>query len=115
MIYREAVDCREKGAGQNKTEAVWPAGKEEHMAEIDLGLVVGPPGEPGTTDYQALENKPRINGTVLEGDIAPGDLGLVMAQEGYLITTIQTLKKQSLPGSQMMQISMCIRKAIRRL
>lgn len=82
MIYREATDYREKGAGQNKAEAVWPAGKEEHMAEIDLGLVVGPPGEPGTTDYQALENKPRINGTVLEGDTAPGDLGVVMAQEG---------------------------------
>lgn len=52
------------------------------MAEIDLGRVVGPPGEPGTTDYQALENKPSINGTALEGDTAPEDLGLVAAQEG---------------------------------
>lgn len=52
------------------------------MAEIDLGRVVGPPGEPGTTDYRALENKPSINGTVLEEDTAPEDLGLVVSQEG---------------------------------
>jgi len=49
------------------------------MAEIDLGRVVGPPG---TTDYNGTENRPSINGTTLEGNKAPAELGLAAAEEG---------------------------------
>jgi hypothetical protein len=52
------------------------------VAEIDLGKVVGAPGEPGTTDYNEMENKPRINGTVLDGDMTVEKLGFVMKMEG---------------------------------
>lgn len=49
------------------------------MAEIDLGRVVGPPG---TTDYNGTENRPSINGTTLEGNKTPGELGIAAAEAG---------------------------------
>lgn len=49
------------------------------MAEIDLGCVVG---RPGTTDYNSVENRPSINGNMLEGDKTPAELGLVADVEG---------------------------------
>lgn len=52
------------------------------MAEIDLGRVIGLPGEPGTTDYDSMVNKPCINGVVLEGNMEPDNLGIVRLEEG---------------------------------
>lgn len=38
-------------------------------------------GGDGTGDYTELENKPRINGVTLNGDVDPSDLDLVSAED----------------------------------
>ncbi len=41
----------------------------------------GDKGDPGTTDYSELENKPQINGVVLEGNKSLDDIGIVVDQD----------------------------------
>lgn len=43
-------------------------------------------GGDGTTDYEKLDNKPKINGVELVGDKKPADLGCVPAAEGNTMT-----------------------------
>lgn len=47
--------------------------------KIDDGSSGG--GAGGTTDYTELDNKPSINGTIIEGDLMPDDLGLATTDE----------------------------------
>lgn len=44
-------------------------------------------GGGGTSDYNALSNKPAINGNALEGNKTPAQLGLVAAQQGAGLIT----------------------------
>lgn len=39
-------------------------------------LIPGPPGPPGTTDYEELENRPSINGVELIGNKTSAELGI---------------------------------------
>lgn len=43
-------------------------------------------GEGGTTDYSDLDNKPTINGVVLEGDLSLKDLGIILPDLSKYIT-----------------------------
>ena len=46
-----------------------------------------PQGGGGTSDYNALSNKPAINGTTLQGNKTAAQLGLVAAQQGAGLIT----------------------------
>ena len=46
--------------------------------------------EGGTTDYNDLFNKPKINGVELNGDIKPSDLGIKNGEDYVLTDTDKT-------------------------
>ena len=47
-------------------------------------------GSGGTTDYNDLFNKPKINGVELNGDIKPSDLGIKNGEDYVLTDTDKT-------------------------
>ena len=50
----------------------------------------GETGASGTTDYNDLSNKPKINGVELNGDIKPSDLGIKNGEDYVLTDTDKT-------------------------
>jgi hypothetical protein len=50
---------------------------DQHKALVIAGLVGSSGGSGGTTDYEALTNKPAINGVPLAGNKSTSDLGIV--------------------------------------
>lgn len=59
------------------------------MYDILLAQQLGSGGGGGTTNYNALSNKPQINGVPLQGDKSFGDLGLGTAAEKDYTTTVE--------------------------
>lgn len=64
-ILRKTIDGEEyKGLPQSRLEAL--------LIELNHGG-----GGGGTTDYNALENRPTINGNIVEGEVADDILELI--------------------------------------
>lgn len=62
----------------------------ENMTKVyDAGYEKGK-AEGGTTDYNDLFNKPKINGVELNGDIKPSDLGIKNGEDYVLTDTDKT-------------------------
>lgn len=59
--------------------------------EILLGLIKKNGGSGGTTDYEALENLPEINGVELKGNKSLSDLGIASAQSVSNITNGESI------------------------
>ena len=59
------------------------------MYDILLARNLGSGGGGGTTNYNALENKPEINGVPLQGNKSFGDLGLGTAAEKDYTNTVE--------------------------
>lgn len=51
------------------------------MAKVLLGTITGVKGDPGTTVYSELTDKPSINGVELNGTMVSSDLGLATSSE----------------------------------
>lgn len=67
---KETVEALKEEAKQYAESA---KGSEENVRELidNIGGIVG-----GVTDYNELENRPRLNGTELVGDVSLADIGL---------------------------------------
>lgn len=81
-----------KADGSGDAEFVLPEGEEEITENGEYDVTRKKTArvnvqDSGTDDYNALSNKPAINGVTLEGDQTAAQLGLVAAQQGAGLIT----------------------------
>lgn len=75
-------------AGEAGTDPIVHNSGTSNVAVFDFTI---PKGEPGTTVYSELSDKPSINGVILEGAKTFGDLGIQSSTDDSLNTTDKTI------------------------
>lgn len=77
------LDCLKALVGGNTNQILSKKSDED----FDFEWIDNTGGGGGTSDYNALENKPSINGSTLQGNKTPAQLGLVGAEVGKQLST----------------------------
>ena len=77
------IDCLKAMVGGNTNQIL----SKKSDADFDFEWIDNSGGSGGTTDYNQLSNKPSINGSTLQGNKTPAQLGLVGAEVGKQLST----------------------------
>jgi hypothetical protein len=77
------IDCLKAMVGGARNQILSKKSDED----FDFEWIDNTGGSGGTSDYNALENKPSINGSTLQGNKTAAQLGLVGAEVGKQLST----------------------------
>ena len=77
------IECLKAMVGGNTNQIL----SKKSDTDFDFEWVDNTGGSGGTTDYNQLDNKPSINGSTLQGNKTPAQLGLVGAEVGKQLST----------------------------
>lgn len=72
---------------------------EQLLIELREAIEAGGGGSGGTTNYNALVNKPKISGVTLQGDKALSDLGITNYDDSEIRTLIEDKASISIDAS----------------